>query len=121
MKNLKKYFNKKKVLITGHTGFKGTWLTLWLNILGAKVYGISNGYTSNPAIYKILKLKKKINHKNLDLRNFIKIKNEILKIKPDYIFHLGAQSLVKNLIIIHFILLKLMLLEHVIYLNRLNF
>ena len=45
-----KRFKNKKVLVTGHTGFKGSWLTIWLKILGAKVLGISNGALTNPSI-----------------------------------------------------------------------
>ena len=96
MKNLKKHFYKKKVVITGHTGFKGSWLTLWLQSYGANIYGISNGYPSNPSNFKILKLGNKINHNIMDLRNLPKLKKMINKIKPDYIFHLAAQSLVKE-------------------------
>ena len=95
MRSLKKYFRNKKILVTGHTGFKGSWLVLWLNTLGAKIYGISNNYPTNPCNFKVLKLEKKINHKILDLRDLKKVKSYILKIKPDYIFHLAAQSLVK--------------------------
>ena len=96
MKNLKKYFYKKKIIITGHTGFKGSWLTLWLESYGAKIYGISNGYPSKPSNFKILRLSNKINHKIMDLRNLSKLKKTISNIKPDYIFHLAAQSLVKE-------------------------
>jgi len=57
--NLKKYFNNKKVLITGHTGFKGSWLSLYLLKKGAKVVGISDREVSIPSHYRSLKLKKK--------------------------------------------------------------
>ena len=53
MTNFKKYYNKKKVLITGHTGFKGPWLSLWLSYVGPKVYGISNNIPSNPQTSKL--------------------------------------------------------------------
>ena len=96
MKNLKKHFYKKKIVITGHTGFKGSWLTPWLQSYGAQIYGISNGYPSKPSNFKILKLSKKINHILMDLRNSSKLKKIINNIKPDYIFHLAAQSLVKE-------------------------
>ena len=92
----KKIFYKKKIIITGHTGFKGSWLTLWLQSYGAKIYGISNGYPSKPSNFKILRLSNKINHKIMDLRNLSKLKKMITKTKPDYIFHLAAQSLVKK-------------------------
>ena len=95
MKSLKKHYSNKKVLVTGHTGFKGSWLVLWLKTLGAKIYGISNNYPTYPCNFKVLKLEKKVNHKILDLRDLEKVKSHILKIKPDYIFHLAAQSLVK--------------------------
>ena len=60
MKSLKKYFSNKKVLVTGHTGFKGSWLVLWLKTLGAKIYGISNNYLLIRVIFKVLKLEKKL-------------------------------------------------------------
>ena len=60
MKILKQHFKNKKIIITGHTGFKGTWLTLWLTILGAKVVGISKDLPSSPSFFEKLKLKNKI-------------------------------------------------------------
>ena len=53
------FFKNKTIIVTGHTGFKGSWLTLWLTLLGAKVIGISSNIPSNPSLYKILQLKKK--------------------------------------------------------------
>jgi CDP-glucose 4,6-dehydratase len=91
---LNKIFKGKKVLITGHTGFKGSWLTVWLNILGAKVIGVSNNFPSSPNHYQILNLNKKILNKNLDIRNLILLKKFIKKYQPDYVFHLAAQSIV---------------------------
>ena len=55
---LKKFFKKKKIIIVGHTGFKGSWLTAWLDLLGAQIVGISNGLASSPSHYKLLKLKR---------------------------------------------------------------
>ena len=97
MKNeLKKTFKNKKILITGHTGFKGSWLTLWLSLLGAKVTGISLGSPTLPSHFNVMNIKKKINHKILDIRNFKNLSKTIKKIQPDFIFHLAAQSLVKS-------------------------
>ena len=96
MKKLSNYFKNKKVLITGHTGFKGSWLTFWLSELGAKILGISNNFRTDPSLFNILQLKKKITHKELNINNYKKFKKEILKFKPDYIFHLAAQSIVKE-------------------------
>tara|TARA_B100001741_G_C16541721_1_gene594658 strand:+ start:549 stop:1601 length:1053 start_codon:yes stop_codon:yes gene_type:complete len=91
----KKIFKNKKILITGHTGFKGAWLTQFFLLFGSKIMGISNGIISNPNIFKILKLSKKIYDKRCDVRDFQKLKRNILTFKPDFIFHLAAQSLVK--------------------------
>ena len=95
MKIFKNYKNKK-IIITGHTGFKGSWLSLWLNYLGAKVYGISDRVLTNPSNYKI-------NSKNIfkksyffNIENQNKLRTIIKKIKPDFIFHLAAQALVKK-------------------------
>jgi CDP-glucose 4,6-dehydratase len=90
-----KNFRNKKVLITGHTGFKGSWLALWLNILGARVAGISNNFPSSPNHFKLLNLNKKILSKSLDIRNLEKLKKFIQKYQPDFVFHLAAQSIVK--------------------------
>jgi CDP-glucose 4,6-dehydratase len=92
---LSQTFSNKKVLITGHTGFKGSWLSTWLEILGAKVLGISNNFPSNPSHYKLLNLNKKIISKNLDIRNLKTLKKFIKKNRPDFVFHLAAQSIVK--------------------------
>ena len=70
--NLQKIFKNKKIIVTGHTGFKGSWLTLWLKLFGAKVIGISNYIPSDPSHFKALGLKKNIIHKKLDLRNLKK-------------------------------------------------
>lgn len=96
MPKLSNYFKNKTIIITGHTGFKGSWLTFWLNLLGAKVVGISKDIPTKPSIFKALMLKKKITHIKLDLNNLNKVKNIFIRYKPDYVFHLAAQSLVKK-------------------------
>ena len=93
--SLKKIYKNKKILITGHTGFKGSWLTLWLSKLGAKVYGISLNVPTKPSNFEVLNLKKRCNTNKININNLIPLKKKILKIKPDFIFHLAAQSLVK--------------------------
>jgi len=87
------YFRNKKVLITGHTGFKGSWLSLILMKLNAKVYGISNTTPKKNNIYNLIKNKLIKDYKE-DILNFQKLKKIIFNIKPDIIFHLAAQSLV---------------------------
>lgn len=89
-------YKNKTVFVTGHTGFKGSWLTLWLNFLGAKVIGYSNGVPTIPSNFATSNIKEKITDIEgdiLELDNLITIlKNE----KPDFIFHLAAQALVKE-------------------------
>jgi CDP-glucose 4,6-dehydratase len=87
-------FKDKKVLITGHTGFKGSWLSFWLNSIGAKVSGISLDPLSIPSNYDALKLNNHINDLRLDIRNTSKTISIINEIQPDFVFHLAAQSLV---------------------------
>ena len=94
MYKILKLFKNKKVLITGHNGFKGSWLTIWLSLFGAKIIGISLK-DINPNNHFNL-VKKKINVKNyyFDIRDKTKVQPVILTEKPDYICHLAAQSLV---------------------------
>jgi CDP-glucose 4,6-dehydratase len=87
-------YKDKKVLITGHTGFKGSWLTVWLLKLGAKVCGVSDQIPTNPSMFEKLGLECKIENHYCDIRdlnNFYKILNDF---NPDFIFHLAAQPIV---------------------------
>ena len=93
---LKNFYKNKKVLITGHTGFKGTWLTLWLYLWGAKIIGVSNNFYSKPSHFKLLKLKNKIKHLNLDISKTDMLNKIIKKNNPDIVFHLAGQSMVKK-------------------------
>ena len=95
-KFLIKHFKGKKVLITGHTGFKGTWLTLWLNKIGANILGISKDWHENPSHFKDLKIKKNVKSYFFDIKEFDKLKKVIVKFKPEYVFHLAGQSTVKK-------------------------
>ncbi len=89
-----KFYKNKKVLVTGATGFKGAWLCLWLNLLGAKVYGIGNNPNKNKNLFYSLKLNKKIKLKLIDIRNLQRLKNYINFAKPQIIFHMAAQPLI---------------------------
>lgn len=96
MSNLKKFFYKKKVIVTGHTGFKGSWLTLWLKTYGANIFGISKDIPTKPSNFNASKVYNEIKNYKLDILDQKKLKKLFLKIKPDYVFHLAAQSLVKK-------------------------
>ncbi len=87
-------YKNKKVLITGNTGFKGSWLTVWLLKLGAKVYGISKDIPTQPSMFEELGLEEKITHYKNDIRKLKSTKEIIEAMKPDFLFHLAAQSLV---------------------------
>ncbi|MFA6281929.1 MAG: CDP-glucose 4,6-dehydratase [Candidatus Omnitrophota bacterium] len=86
-------YSGKKVLITGNTGFKGSWLTLWLKSLGAFVYGYSIDIPTQPSLYKLAKIK--IPMVWGDVADVSKLTRTVKKIKPDIIFHLAAQPLVR--------------------------
>ncbi len=94
MNKFRNFWKGKKVFITGHTGFKGSWLLLTLNELGAKISGYSLPPVKN-GIFKKLNLQKKIKHNNYkNILEFEELKKSIIKFKPDIIFHLAAQPLV---------------------------
>ena len=96
MKLFNEVYKGRRVLVTGHTGFKGSWLTLWLLQLGAKVIGFSNSEKTKPSLFNILKLRTKISHYNGDISKFDQISKVVKKTQPEVIFHLAAQSLVKK-------------------------
>ena len=90
-------FRNKKILVTGHTGFKGAWLSLWLTLLGAKVIGYSLKPINKKCDYIKLNLKNRI-YKNYigDLKDYNKILNICNEHKPEIIFHLAAQAIVSE-------------------------
>ena len=91
----KKTYSGKKVFITGHTGFKGSWLTIWLQNLGAEIKGYSLAPDEDQLLFP--DIEKKLNCETIisDIRNKEKLESEIIKFKPDFIFHLAAQALVR--------------------------
>mgnify|MGYP001258967622 CR=1 FL=1 len=89
-------FRNKKIIVTGHTGFKGSWLVAFLSTYNCKIFGISKDIPTNPSHFKLLKLKKNIKNYKADVRDLKLLKKIIYKVQPDFIFHLAAQSLVKT-------------------------
>ncbi len=90
------FWRKKKVLITGHNGFKGSWLSLFLMKLGAEIYGISLKNDDPNTLFNKLQIKKIIHEKFIDIRNIKLTKDAINDFSPDIIFHLAAQPLVRE-------------------------
>ncbi len=89
-------YHGKRVLVTGHTGFKGAWLTTWLLELGAEVHGLANGIPTQPSLYEVLDLASRIHHHEADVRDLVLVKKIVADVQPDFIFHLAAQSIVKK-------------------------
>lgn len=87
-------YRNKRVLVTGHTGFKGSWLTLWLKNLGAEVIGISLPPVTSPSHWNITN--QTIDSRFIDILDFKTLSRVFDETKPDIIFHLAAQALVKK-------------------------
>lgn len=90
------FYKNKKILITGHNGFKGTWLTLWLQRMGAKIAGLSLSPPSQPNFYELCGIDQDILSFHCDIRNLIPFSKCVTEFKPDIIIHMAAQSLVKK-------------------------
>jgi CDP-glucose 4,6-dehydratase len=88
-------YQGRTVLVTGHTGFKGSWLTLWLESLGAKVIGYSLDPPTDPSFFQVTGLSDRILDIRGEILDRVRISNVIKKYRPEYIFHLAAQPLVR--------------------------
>lgn len=92
-----KFWKGKSVFLTGHTGFKGSWLALWLTELGAEVHGYSLDTAAEHSFFNACELKNKIaSHTVGDINNYEELYNSIKKTKPEFFFHLAAQALVQE-------------------------
>jgi CDP-glucose 4,6-dehydratase len=89
-------YNNKTVIVTGHTGFKGTWLAAWLHQLGAKVVGIALDPPTEPSHFSAVNLKDDINDLRIDIRDRYELESAIVDAEPDFVFHLAAQALVRT-------------------------
>lgn len=93
---LENFYNGKRILLTGHTGFKGSWLAEWLILLGAKITGVALEPPTHPALFNQLNLKDRVDHNILNVKNRKQICDLIEGTKPDILFHLAAQPLVRR-------------------------
>lgn len=90
------YYENRRVLVTGHTGFKGAWLSLWLKQLGAEVHGLSLPAPTNPNLHEVIQATTFASETICDIRQFEALTAAIRKTQPQVIFHLAAQSLVRR-------------------------
>ena len=88
-------YRHKRVFLTGHTGFKGAWLAEWLLALGADVTGYALAPNTTPALFEQLGLAKRLKHIEADVRDLAKLRSAVDAARPDFIFHLAAQPLVR--------------------------
>jgi len=87
------FYKNKRVLVTGHTGFKGSWLALWLHELGAKVTGLALPPNTEPSHFELIRLQDLITHIEGDIRNEEVVRKTFEKANPEIVFHLAAQPL----------------------------
>jgi CDP-glucose 4,6-dehydratase len=90
------FWSGKRVLVTGHTGFKGSWLTLWLHALGAKVAGYSLEPPTNPSLWGLLNLSSRVPADTADIRDLARLQLAFRERQPEIVFHLAAQALVRS-------------------------
>ena len=90
-----KIFHNKTILVTGHTGFKGSWLSIWLTSLGAKVIGLSDDVPTNPSNFVASKVGELIEDNIIDIRDKKSVEKIIQQCQPDFVFHMAAQALVR--------------------------
>jgi len=88
-------FQNKSILVTGHTGFKGSWISLWLKNLGAKVVGASIDVPSTPSHFDAAQIGRHVEDHRLDIRDTDALAALVEKVQPDFVFHLAAQALVR--------------------------
>ena len=94
--DMKQFYAGKRVFLTGHTGFKGSWLSVMLRLLGAEVYGYSLSPESEPSLFTLLELDKKMHSTIADIRDFARLKEAVREARPDCVLHLAAQPLVRE-------------------------
>ncbi|WP_066017632.1 CDP-glucose 4,6-dehydratase [Endozoicomonas atrinae] len=92
---IENFWHGKKVFLTGHTGFKGSWLSLWLQKLGADVSGYSLPAPTDPSLFAITNVAENMNHQIGDIRDGQKLKKALIDSSPEIVLHLAAQPLVR--------------------------
>lgn len=89
------FWQGKRVLVTGHTGFKGAWLTHWLSKMGAQVIGLSLAPDTSPSLYELLALDRRCESRIGDIRDAAMVRDIVCQTEPEVVMHLAAQALVR--------------------------
>lgn len=89
-------FRGRRVLVTGHTGFKGTWLAAWLRELGAEVWGFALAPTTEPSHFVLARMDELVHHRAGDIRDASQVNKAFAEARPEIVFHLAAQALVRD-------------------------
>lgn len=92
--NFRDHYVGRRILVTGHTGFKGAWLTSWLLSLGAEVCGFSKDIPTAPSLFELAGLGSRMEHHIGDIRDLSALKKTVHAFRPDFVFHLAAQPIV---------------------------
>jgi CDP-glucose 4,6-dehydratase len=90
------FWNARRVLVTGHTGFKGAWLSLWLQSLGADVSGLASGRPSEPCLYELAAVGSHMPEREIDVRDGESVRAAVAEAEPEIVLHLAAQPLVRR-------------------------
>ena len=90
------FWGGKRVVLTGHTGFKGSWLCLWLHQLGARVFGYALEPPTEPSLYRLAKVDDCVQSTLADIRDFAALRDAMQKAEPDIVIHMAAQPLVRD-------------------------
>ena len=93
--HIKPFYQGRRVLVTGDTGFKGSWLAFWLDHLGAEVHGLALEPDTDPSNFEILGLRERIRHGTVDIRDRAALSRAVGSVAPEVVFHLAAQAIVR--------------------------
>lgn len=90
------FWRDKRVLVTGHTGFKGSWLSLWLAEMGAQVTGYALEPPTSPSLFQLARIAERVESLNGDVRDFQRLSQVVAEQRPEIVIHMAAQSLVRR-------------------------
>ncbi|HUB73668.1 MAG TPA: GDP-mannose 4,6-dehydratase [Solirubrobacteraceae bacterium] len=90
------FWRRRRVLVTGHTGFKGAWLSLWLQSLGAHVTGLARGVPTQPSLYELARVGEHMDELSVDVRDAAGVRAAVRAVRPEVVLHLAAQPLVRR-------------------------